>query len=208
MASSRVEPNMYTHELLIQHYVHKKSVEAAVRALVELATDAPPTASTSKATYSERNLDFSKVTQAVFDSVLRLVCDVGETKLATGFVKAYEQTALQPVSYQVLYDMVEAGVAHDDVSLFEVVCKPIRTYFLSSAQLHVESYRALRRTRSKSKRRSCSLSPRSFQQACLGRRLRECVSTASPSSTGRLRRRARVAHRTPCQRKYRSRAVR
>lgn len=116
MASSHVEPNIYTRELIIEYFVHKKSVEPAVRALIELANEAPPAASTSKATYSEHHLNFSKVTQAVFDSVQRLICDVGETKLATGLLKAYQHSALQPVSDQVLYDMVEAGITHDDVS--------------------------------------------------------------------------------------------
>lgn len=116
MGASHVEPNIYTRELIIRHYVHKKSVEAAVRALVELATDNAPVASTSTSTDSGRNLNFWKVKQSVFDSVLHLVCDVGETKLASDLVKAYQKSALQPVSHQVLYDMLEAGINHDDVS--------------------------------------------------------------------------------------------
>lgn len=140
MAASHVEANVYTRELMISHLVYKKSAEAAVRALIELATDRPPAASTSKTTYSEKYLNFSKVNQAVFDSVLRLVCDVGETKLASGFLKVFQQSALQTISYQVLYDMVQAGVTHDDVSDGTTLCSRYGiAHTHSAAELHLES---------------------------------------------------------------------
>lgn len=116
MKSANVEPNLYTRELIIEAYVHRKSVEPAVRALIELATPAPIDPSTSKAVYSERTLDFSRVSQATFDSVMLLVCDVGETKLALGLLKSYQQTAFEPISMKVLYHMADAGITHDDVS--------------------------------------------------------------------------------------------
>lgn len=117
MHEADVEPNAYTQELLIWYHVTKKALEAAVRGLIDLATVSRAEAATTKSVYSERNLNFRHAPQAVFDSVMLLVCEMGETKLAMGLLKACRETAFEPVTAKVLYHMIDAGISFDDVSL-------------------------------------------------------------------------------------------
>jgi hypothetical protein len=119
LRSEGIKPNTLTRQLIVDYYVQKRSLEPAVRALIDMATTVPSSASTTSIHYSENNLNFFKVPRQTFDSVLRLVCDVGETKLALGLLASHERSAQRPVSTSVLYDMVSAGITHDDVSTFD-----------------------------------------------------------------------------------------